>query len=126
MSASPEDSVFYDALDSVAFIHDRLSSADVLHVFGELDLANSDLFAAELGRAGRLGHPLAIDLTQCNYMDASALSVLVRARTALERDFVIAALPHGVPGRLLSLAEFDNCMTVSANIADALARLRRR
>jgi anti-anti-sigma factor len=121
MSASFDDPAFCDPFDDVTFVHDSLPTADVLRVCGELDFGNSAKFAAALERAARLEYPLAVDLTKCRYMDASVISVLVRARTTLSSRLSIVADPNGIPKRLLSITNVDAALHVTPSIVDALA-----
>jgi anti-anti-sigma factor len=121
MSASYDDPAFCDPFDDVTFVHDSLPAADVLRVCGELDFGNSGKFAAALERAARLEYPLAIDLTKCRYMDASAISVLVRAQSVLSSRISIVADPHGIPKRLLAITNVDDALDIAPSIADALA-----
>jgi anti-anti-sigma factor len=121
MSASYDDPAFCDPFDDVTFVHDSLPAADVLRVFGELDFGNSRKFAAALERAARLDHPLAIDLTKCRYMDASAISVLVRARSAMSSRLSVVADPNGIPKRVLALTNVEDELDIAPTVADALA-----
>ncbi|MET0416215.1 MAG: STAS domain-containing protein [Actinoplanes sp.] len=50
-----------------------------VHLIGELDLAARDLLTAALGEAVRPGHDLVVDCTELRFIDASGISVLLRA-----------------------------------------------
>jgi len=120
MSASYDDPAFCDPFDDVTFVHDSLEAADVLRVYGELDFGNSRKFAAALERAARLEFPLAIDLTKCRYMDASAISVIVRAQSVLSSRLSIIAHPDGIPKRILAIANVDDALNITPSIVDSL------
>jgi anti-anti-sigma factor len=72
---------------------------------GELDLAVSDRLRAAIERAAKERHHVLIDLSRCEFIDASALAVLVQARSSL-RAHDCQLLLRGVRGqvrRLLSI-----------------------
>jgi anti-anti-sigma factor len=76
-----------------------------IEVEGELDLAVSERLRAALERATEERHHVLVDLSRCDFLDASALAVLVeadRSLHALGRQLLL----HGMRGqvqRLLSI-----------------------
>jgi len=76
-----------------------------IHVEGELDLAVSEHLQAALERAAEERHHVLVDLSRCDFIDASALTVLVHGHRNL-RQHGHQLLLYGVQGqvrRLLSI-----------------------
>jgi anti-sigma B factor antagonist len=76
-----------------------------IEVEGELDLATSGRLRAAIERAREERHHLLVNLSRCNFIDASALTVLVDGHQSL-REHGRQLLLYGVQGqvrRLLSI-----------------------
>jgi anti-sigma B factor antagonist len=85
---------------------DGSSSATIVTISGELDLASSPALADELERlAGADGPPVVLDLRGLEFMDSTGLSTIVRAQARLETAGRRLAVVRGVPQvhRLLEL-----------------------
>lgn len=101
---------------------DRVDGAVVVHLIGELDLYNapqlrealSELTAEEPGR-------IVIDLAQVEFVDSTALGVLIEARSRLgePRGFLLAA-PGIETSRALQVSGLDRHLGVHATVEDAL------
>ncbi len=66
---------------------DALDRTTVIQVSGELDIANAGRLEAALCEAvDRPDERLLIDLSDCAYLDSTAIGSLLRARRALDRD----------------------------------------
>jgi anti-anti-sigma factor len=63
-------------------VDERLSWAQVLEVRGELDIGAADWFSRAIEERVRLGLPLIVDLSSCQYLDSTILNVLIRAANA--------------------------------------------
>lgn len=88
---------------AVAFVHERLVEADVVHVFGELSFATVADFESTLVRSVRIGKATMLDLTECSYIDAAAIGVIVRGRRALGDRLRIVGPQTGIVARVLVL-----------------------
>jgi anti-anti-sigma factor len=76
-----------------------------IEVEGELDLAVSERLRAAIERAREERHHVLMDLSRCDFIDASALAVLVQGHRDL-REHDLQLLLYGVRGqvqRLLSI-----------------------
>jgi anti-sigma B factor antagonist len=92
-------------------VHFALSEKDIwpgcreIEVEGELDLAVSDRLKAAIQRATKERHHVLVNLSRCEFIDASALTVLVQGHQGL-REHGRQLLLYGVQGqvrRLLSI-----------------------
>ena len=94
-------------LPTAAFIREQADFHDVVHVYGDVDLANSgDLERAiQLARNGERG--VVVDLSNCIYMDSTALGVLVRAKKNLGHHFKLLTQDGSNVNRLLELSGLD-------------------
>lgn len=101
----------------------------VLALHGELDLATSERFRAnvaeELDREGPLAGVI-LDLGEASFMDSSMLREILRADAELRgRDTVLVLARPGVPlRRLLDLTRTAELLTLEASVEAAVARIR--
>lgn len=96
------------------------SGGTVVGVTGELDLSTVSRLEEEIAAALSAGRVL-VDLSECTFLDSSALRVLAVAhRSAAEAD-VQFALVAPAPGirRVLEIASMDRAIAVHDSIADA-------
>ena len=101
----------------------RNGDATVVRLAGELDLHTAGalrrmLLPAVAGATGRV----VVDLAEVEFMDSTALSLLLEARARLRRreDFLLAA-PGLEARRALEVSGLDRHFGVHATVADALA-----
>ncbi len=87
-----------------AFVHDDTAEINVVHVVGDVDIANSKQFE-EMLMKGDAGRGLVVNLTECSYIDSTGLSVLVRAKRRLGDAFSVIAHPEGMVRRILELTQ---------------------
>ena len=90
---------------------------------GELDLSTVAVFDAELERS--LGDDLVIVLTECTFIDSSALRSLVQAQRAAQdggNDLALVA-PSQPARRVLEVAALDRLMRVYETLDDAVVSL---
>ena len=97
-----------------AFVRDRSSDAEILHVFGEVDLANASEFATAINGLAGNGSTFVVDLTGCTYMDSSGLRVLVTAHNAHGPKMRLAVPESGSVRRIF---ELTNLLTQFANFS---------
>jgi anti-sigma B factor antagonist len=102
---------------------DRRNGAVVVHLAGELDLYNApEVRAALLEVCAEEPERLVVDLGQVDFVDSTALGVLIEARTKLSnrRSFLLAA-PGLETHRALQISGLDQHLAVHETVDDALA-----
>ncbi len=91
----------------------------VLAISGEVDISNIDAVADVIHRLPNTDAGLLIDLTEVNYLDSSAVSLLhdlaMRLRNRAQQLIVVSP-PDTAPRRILDLT----ALYVNAPVADAL------
>jgi anti-sigma B factor antagonist len=102
---------------------DRSDDAIVIHLTGELDLYNAALVRAALLDAVTEGPTrLVIDLEQVEFVDSTALGVLIEARTKLtNHSAFLLASPQAETHRALAVSGLDRHLRVHESVAAALA-----
>jgi anti-sigma B factor antagonist len=106
---------------------ERVGSAAVITVRGELDIHTAENLRKVLHQvnAWRVGRRLVIDLTECSFMDSTALGVLMTASQRLgEAPLNVAA--HVGALRVLTISGFDEVLRIHKTRAEALAALEPR
>ncbi len=102
---------------------ERRNGAVVVHLVGELDLYNApEVRAALLEVCAEEPERLVIDLGGVDFVDSTALGVLIEARTKLanRRAFLLAA-PGLETHRALQISGLDQHLSVHETVDDALA-----
>ena len=99
-----------------------LGESAVLHVAGELDLATVAQFATELERAQGL---VVVVLSECTFIDSSALQALARAHRAVpehgQNGTLLLVAPSQPARRVLEIAALDRLVPMFDTLDDALA-----
>jgi anti-anti-sigma factor len=92
----------------------------VVRVLGDLDLASADELEVALAR-GEHGQSLIVDLTDCTFLDSSALRTLFERAAAVEaaggRVAVVAQAPLR---RTLEIAGLDKRLAIRGSLDAAL------
>ena len=107
--------------DPVAGI-DRREGAVIVHLVGELDLYNApDVRRTLLELCAEEPERLIVDLAEVDFVDSTALGVLIEARTKLanRRSFLLAA-PGLETHRALQISGLDRHLSVHETVDDAL------
>ena len=93
----------------------------VVRVEGELDLATCAPFEDAVGETDP-GQRLVIDLTQCTFLDSSAVRVLVTTIRASQESNGSVVLVASDPGilRVLEIAGVDRMASVHPSLDDAI------
>lgn len=101
---------------------EALNGAVVVHLAGELDLYNADEVRDALTDA-IAGSPerLVIDMEHVEFVDSTALGVLIEARAKLGRDVLALAAPRFDTRRALQVSGLDRHLPVHDTVADAVA-----
>ena len=102
---------------------DRRAGAVVVRLAGELDLYNApQLRAALLEVCEEQPERLVIDLAEVEFIDSTALGVLIEARASLEnRQAFLLAAPGLETHRALSISGLDRHLAVHETVEAALA-----
>lgn len=98
-------------------------TAHVIRLGGELDLYNADAVRQALFEACDGGpERVVVDLSEVEFMDSTALGVLIEARTKLpnRKAFMLAA-PGLETKRALQISGLDRHFSVHDSVQDALA-----
>jgi anti-sigma B factor antagonist len=102
---------------------DRRNGAVVVQLVGELDLYNApEVRAALLGVCAEQPERLVVDLAAVDFVDSTALGVLIEARGKLadKRAFLLAA-PGRETHRALTISGLDRHLAVHDTVDSALA-----
>lgn len=102
---------------------ERTDGAVVVHLVGELDLYNApDVRSALLDLCAEQPERLVVDLEQVDFIDSTALGVLIEARTKLaNRQAFLLASPGRETHRALAISGLDRHLAVHDSVAAALA-----
>ena len=94
-----------------------------MHLVGELDLYNApQIRATLLELCSEQPERLVVDLAEVDFVDSTALGVLIEARTKLEnRQSFLLASPGLETGRALSISGLDRQLAVHDSVESALA-----
>ena len=101
---------------------EAVGSACVVRLGGELDLYNADQVRTALGNAcSDPPERVVVDLAEVEFIDSTALGVLIEARTKLgnRRAFLLAA-PGLETRRALEISGLDRHFTVHETVPEAL------
>jgi anti-sigma B factor antagonist len=102
---------------------ERRNGAVVVHLVGELDLYNApEVRAALLELCSEQPERLVVDLSEVDFVDSTALGVLIEARTTLEqRQTFLLAAPGLETHRALAISGLDQHLAVHETVDSALA-----
>jgi anti-anti-sigma factor len=104
-----------------AVVHESLEPAEVLHVFGEIDIFSAPALESAIASSVRIGRLLIVDFLECRYIDSTVVSILVRAHKALGPHLRIIAPPTGTVRRVLTLTAVDRILRVDTDLTGALS-----
>ena len=99
------------------------NGAAIIHLVGELDLYNAPQVRSNLLElCAEQPERLVVDLAEVDFVDSTALGVLIEARTKLEnrRSFLLAA-PGLETHRALTISGLDQHLAVHETVDEALA-----
>jgi anti-sigma B factor antagonist len=98
------------------------NGALVITLAGELDLYNADEIRAALAKAIDDGAtPVVVDMAAVEFMDSTALGVLIEARSRLGGDGLRLAAPQLGTRRTLQVSGLDRHLPVHDSVDSALA-----
>jgi anti-anti-sigma factor len=100
---------------------DDREGGSVIRLAGELDLYNAGDFRAALDQAiAAAPRCIVIDLTLVEFVDSTALGVLIEARSRLGQDGLRLAAPQLETRRTLQVSGLDRHLTVHDTVDEAL------
>jgi anti-sigma B factor antagonist len=101
---------------------DRRNGAIVIHLVGELDLYNApEVREALLELCAEQPERLVVDLGDVDFVDSTALGVLIEARTRLtDRKTFLLAAPGLETHRALTISGLDQHLAVHETVEAAL------
>jgi anti-sigma B factor antagonist len=101
---------------------DTVGTARVVRLGGELDLYNAAQVRSALADAcAQAPERIVVDLGEVDFIDSTALGVLIEARTKLDnRDGLLLAAPGLETRRALKISGLDKLFTVHDTVPDAL------
>ncbi|HEY5258800.1 MAG TPA: STAS domain-containing protein [Candidatus Baltobacteraceae bacterium] len=105
-----------------ALVHEDTEHADVLHVFGEIDLSNTAEFETAIHSAAGALLPVVINLEHCRYIDSSGLRTLVLAKRRLGTQFRLVVPQDNPIRRLFDITQLTQEFNVAQSVAEAAAQ----
>ena len=106
----------------VRAVEDR-NGGVVIHLAGELDLYNADEIRSAIVEAiGAGDRRVVIDMADVEFVDSTALGVLIEARSKIGADGLRLAAPQLETRRTLQVSGLDRHLSVHDTVEDALAR----
>lgn len=101
---------------------ETVNGAIVVHLAGELDLYNAEEVRGALADAiASSPERIVVDMAEVEFVDSTALGVLIEARSKLGRDGLALAAPQLDTRRTLQVSGLDRHLPVHDTVADALA-----
>jgi anti-sigma B factor antagonist len=99
-----------------------MGGAIVVRLGGELDLYNAEEVRSALLQAIDSGPTrIVVDMTEVDFVDSTALGVLIEARSKLGRDGLTLAGPQIETRRTLQVSGLDRHLPVHDSVDDALS-----
>ena len=101
---------------------DEVGTAYVVRLGGELDLYNAAQVRSALADAcAQAPERLVVDLAEVEFIDSTALGVLIETRTRLDnRDGLVLAAPRLETRRALQISGLDKLFAVHDTVPEAL------
>ena len=102
---------------------EEMGTAYVVHLGGELDLYNAGQVRSALAEAwARAPERIIIDLGEVEFVDSTALGVLIETRAKLDdKSGLLLAAPGLETRRALQISGLDKFFTVHDTVSEALA-----
>jgi anti-sigma B factor antagonist len=101
---------------------EQLNGSVVVRLAGELDLYNADDVRGALSRAIAAGpERIVVDMAAVEFVDSTALGVLIEARSKLGRPALVLAAPQLETRRTLQVSGLDRHLPVHDSVDDALS-----
>ena len=104
---------------SYAFIRETIGRAEVVHVFGELDLLAAPELEALLETIAAGGDAIVLDLNACSYFDSSIIAVLIRTLKRVGERLTIVIPEEHPTRRILEICNLDGVLPIEPSIGGA-------
>jgi anti-anti-sigma factor len=108
-----------ESASPLVVIHETLPSAEILHVFGDADIATAPELETSINEIVS-PLPLIVDLSECRFIDTTAISVLIRAYKRLGNLFRIVVTPQSHVERVLKITHLPAIITVTTSLEASL------
>jgi len=102
----------YDLYQQFATVREAVPRGEILHVFGDVDLATVGNLNEAIDEAVMDGGGLLINLTKCRYFDSSGLAALIRARKRLGTRLTVLVQPQSQILRIVRVAGLNEILNV--------------
>lgn len=104
----------------LAVIRETLPNAEVLHVFGDADIATASELESSINEIDS-SLPVIVNLTECRFIDTTGISVLIRGYKRLGDLFRIVITPRSQVERILKITHLPSIVSVAASLEESLA-----
>ena len=89
-------------------------------MFGDADIATAPELEASINEVVTL-LPLIVNLSECRFIDTTAISVLIRSYKRLGNSFRIIVTPQSHVERVLKITHLPAIMSITTSLEDSLA-----
>jgi anti-sigma B factor antagonist len=109
-------------LPMAAFIREANEGSEILHVLGEVDLANADELEAGIHALCSAAVALVVlDLTGCTYIDSTGLRIVAKAHATNARRLRVVVPSQGQIFRIFQMTGLDNQLGILSTVEESLA-----
>ncbi|MBV8374312.1 MAG: STAS domain-containing protein [Candidatus Eremiobacteraeota bacterium] len=99
-----------------ALIRETIDGAEIVHIFGELDLRAAPELETLLETMAIGGDSVVLDFNACNYFDSSIIAVVIRTLKRLGERFTIV-IPEGHPTRrILKICNLERILPIAPSL----------
>jgi len=106
-----------------ALIREATPQGDILHVLGEIDIANADELEAALQQLAIDFENVVVDFSGCTFIDSSGLRALAVVRKSIDSRMRIVIPPDGSVSRIFDITGLHSQFGTYQTLGDALATL---
>ena len=105
-----------------ALILENSDRWEILHVLGEIDIANADELESGIARlCAERGSDVALDLTGCTYIDSTGLRIVAKAHTAHHGRLRVIVPADGQIRRIFEMTGLSRQLDVCPSVEELLA-----
>jgi len=103
-----------------ALVHESTDRAEIVHVFGDLDLVSAPEFESHMVKSVRIGKGLIVNLLGCKYIDSTALAALVRAQKVVGSRLRVVITQGSNVDRVFKITAMKQYFPVSYQLEHAM------